>query len=95
MQVKDPVTLKCRVSGNPSPTVVYWLQIKDGTELRIRRSLHKSKYLLTENNQHLKIINADDNDGGVYKCAAVNKESEVHSQNIYVRVFGGRYSKPK
>lgn len=84
------VTLSCKVTGNPPPSSVCWLKVTDCVKTRIIQSTNKHKYSqASRKGQSLTINDVDDNDAGGYKCIAGNDNSEVHSENIYVYVFGG------
>lgn len=89
--LRDSVTFECSVYGNPPPDAVYWIKVKHGEEIFIMDTPeNQTKYSFT-NTTHpsLTINNVDDDDIGEYKCKAVNKHSEIHSQDIHVCVFGG------
>lgn len=87
----DSVTFECSVYGNPPPDAVYWIKVKHGEEIFIMDTPeNKTKYSFTNTTRpSLTINNVDDGDIGEYKCKAVNKHSEIHSQDIHVFVFGG------
>ncbi|CAC5387745.1 unnamed protein product [Mytilus coruscus] len=80
------VTLKCTVSGNPPPHLVYWIKVEDDSEIMMNKfmdlSNSKTEYSLTINN-------ADDNDQGVYKCIAIYNDLEIKSEDIHLSVLGG------
>lgn len=98
VNIKDSVTLKCSVSGNPLPPSVHWIKVKDGESIFIKSNvINNTKYCmtLTENISTLLVPNADDNDAGVYQCIAENKFSLIQSEDIYVSVLGGNLYKSK
>lgn len=88
VQLNRSVTLNCAVSGKPPPYSVYWVKIKDGTEIIVK---HESTINRTSiQSASLTINDAEDKHAGIYKCIAVHNNSNVQSQNIYVYVIGGK-----
>ncbi|XP_067852056.1 vascular endothelial growth factor receptor 3 isoform X2 [Heptranchias perlo] len=71
VNVSDSIQMKCRVSGTPLPTVVWF---KD------EKPLHQlSGVVLTEQNQTLTIQRVQEEDSGLYKCFACNSKGCANS----------------
>lgn len=78
VNASDPVTLECRVNGEPKPKITWY---KDGNQLNIINS----KYTLIHES-NLFIISAsigkgNRSDTGVYYCKAQNEHGEAVSSN--------------
>lgn len=85
VNVSDPVTLECRVSGEPKPKVT-WL--KDGHQIEIDN--FKSKYTLIHGS-NLFIFAAtlgrhNKSDSGVYQCKAENELGTAISHNASLMI---------
>lgn len=85
VNVSDPVTLECRVSGEPKPKVT-WL--KDGFKIEIDHL--KSKYTLIHGS-NLFIFAAtlgrhNKSDSGVYQCIAENEYGIAASHNATLMI---------
>lgn len=85
VQLHRSVTLKCSVSGTPSPYSVSWIKVTDGTETVLKNMPFQEGINIYE----ISIDNATDKDAGIYQCKAMSKEREIQSENIHVFVFGG------
>lgn len=77
----DPLTLKCKVSGSPAPTRIYWRSPKE----QILNSDVDSRVTLKDSNATLKIKDIDFEDKGTYTCFASNSHGEYNA-TITVRV---------
>ncbi|XP_051869259.1 vascular endothelial growth factor receptor 3, partial [Pristis pectinata] len=80
VNVSDSIQMRCRVSGTPLPTIVWF---KD------EKTLHElSGVVLAEHNQSLTIQRAQENDSGLYRCIACNSKGCVNS-SAFISVEGG------
>ncbi|VDI74347.1 Hypothetical predicted protein [Mytilus galloprovincialis] len=89
VQINGIVDLKCSITGHPNPRLVYWIKVKDGKHTLVRPPTQLPDYSPTKPNGHfLKIEDAVDQDGGLYKCIAVINDSEIQSEEIHLSVLG-------
>ncbi|KAK3924304.1 Roundabout-like protein 2 [Frankliniella fusca] len=70
---KDPVTLRCRAEGTPSPSVVW---TKDGELLAAGGG---NRLTLPDGN--LFFLSVEASDAGVYRCIASNEAGQAVSKN--------------
>jgi hypothetical protein len=84
------VTLGCTVTASPTHTSVQWQRIQNGVTSSI--NLGSNKYSgSTVNSPSLTIINADQNDNGVYRCTASNNVGTGISSQTTLSVTGSKY----
>lgn len=87
------IQLVCTVTGSPAATEVYWVRVRQGQSTEIKAStMDTNKYSgVTLNNPSLTVLNANENDGGVYKCYAKNIVGVGQSQQTQLNVIGSKY----
>lgn len=87
VNVSDPVTLECRVSGSPRPTIT-WL--KDGVPLELplanRYTLIHESNLFIYAASFAKSGSNFTGDAGVYQCRAQNENGAVTSANATLAI---------
>lgn len=76
----DPLTLKCRVYGNPRPSTIYWI---GPDENLLTDAVDRISF--KDNNATIKIKDIDFDDKGKYTCIASNGNG-LHNATITVRV---------
>ncbi len=84
VNISDPVTLECRVSGDPQPVVTWF---KNGNVLDVAG---KNEYTLLRNTDlfivSAKVGRGDKSDSGDYYCKAKNSLGEVESSKASLLV---------
>ncbi len=84
VNISDPVTLECRVSGNPQPLVTWF---KNDIMLDVAG---KNEYTLLRNSDlfivSAKVGRGDKSDSGDYYCKAKSNLGEVESSKISLLV---------
>ncbi|KAL7043559.1 hypothetical protein ACKWTF_001570 [Chironomus riparius] len=79
----DPVTLKCKAEGSPSPVIEWY---KDGYPLKIEPGSHQM-FLPTGDLFFLKVVHSRrESDAGVYWCEAKNELGVAKSRNATLQV---------
>lgn len=76
----DPLTLKCKVSGSPTPSRILWKGPNEKTLSEVDQRVS-----FRDNNATLKIKDIDFDDKGTYTCVASNIHGEYNA-TITVRV---------
>ena len=79
-QLKDNVTLKCDVEGDPRPSVTW-------TKYNYSAPLTLPKFILSKFNQSLTIMNVTLKEQGTYICKAKNTYA-IDQRNVTVNVEG-------
>uniref|UniRef100_A0A915KEW4 Ig-like domain-containing protein n=1 Tax=Romanomermis culicivorax TaxID=13658 RepID=A0A915KEW4_ROMCU len=72
-KLNQSVTLECPASGYPVPIIKWY---------RDRKLIHRTddRYVLSSNNQTIKLMNVQSADAGIYSCLAENKAGKIEQE---------------
>ncbi|XP_039298982.1 vascular endothelial growth factor receptor 2 [Nilaparvata lugens] len=84
VEYEDSFELECSAEGLPQPSIIWYYNDKEITELLETGTIDHGRISLTEGNKTLKFVHATEAENGNYSCKAINRLGSVWAHSIII-----------